>query len=101
MRTIEHMEQCNAAAHDLGLVDTSAHPFQGYKVANGCAYSDNDFLLWHSPIGATYESVPCGAISGGHAYDCICATQGINEQSRFVLYGTFKVVHITPKYVVQ
>ena len=72
--------ECNAAAHHLGLVDTSASSLQyGHGAPYGCIYADNDWLNWYSPIGATDVSGTCGSrASDDCVYDCICTTQGMN-----------------------
>ena len=66
--------ECERAATDLGLLDTSATSFPTTGRPHGCIYADDDFLNWYSP-GGPYPSASCG-VERQHpypiVYNCIC-----------------------------
>ena len=74
--------ECDQAATDLGLLDTSATESQTNGRPYGCIYADNDWLNWYSP-GGPYPSAFCGSYDGKHDYNCICRIGIYSNNNRF------------------
>ena len=69
---VANAKECEDAALILNLEDTSTKSYRYQGLPYGCVYANNDWLGFASAKGDGYETVPCGTISGGIKYDCIC-----------------------------
>ena len=78
MNMVRTSEECELAATDLGLSDTTAHSSQTPDRPYGCIYASNDWLNWYEPAGSPYTSVPCGSMQDSNRYDCLCSKKGKN-----------------------
>ena len=72
MEMVTNAKECEDAALILNLEDTSTKSYRYQGLPYGCVYANNDWLGFASEKGDGYETVPCGTISGGIKYDCIC-----------------------------
>ena len=69
---ITSTKECEEAAFNLNLQDTSTKSYLYQGLPYGCIYANNDWLSFAVPNGHEYENLPCGTINGGIKYDCIC-----------------------------
>ena len=70
-------QECEGAAEELGLTDKSASSSQSNGKPHGCIYSKSpQKLTFELPVGHPYGDTPCGAMSNGIMYECICAKEG-------------------------
>ena len=69
---ITNTKECEEAALILNLQATSSKDYMYQGLPYGCIYANTDWLNFASLNGHGYENLPCGTISGGIKYDCIC-----------------------------
>ena len=81
-KMLESKIECEQAAADLGLSDTSAFESQNDARPHGCIYADHVWLNWNSPE-TQYPSASCGSEEWGYAYNCICLKGEYSNDNRF------------------
>lgn len=77
---LESKIECEQAAADLGLADTSAVESQTDGRPHGCIYAN--WLNWYSPE-TQFPSAPCGSYEGGSDWSCICLKGKYSINNRF------------------
>ena len=77
-RMIISKQECEHAAYELGLTDTSTSSKQSNERPHGCIYSNNIVpeLILESPRDLIHGISACGTMSNNKIYDCICAKDG-------------------------
>ena len=68
--------ECDQAAGVLELLDQSAEVRRQEGVSYGCAYAENDGLMFYPADAPPYPAGPCGANYNGTNYNCICRVGG-------------------------
>ena len=82
-KMLESKIECEQAAADLGLSDTSAFESQNDARPHGCIYAVTECLNWQSPE-TQYPSAPCGSGNeGDNVYNCICLKGKYSNNNRF------------------
>jgi len=76
---ITNKQECEEAAKSLGLVMKEANLRQQKGKPHGCIYASNDYLVFASPVGHSYDPSPCGSRFYAATYDCLCAEKGYRE----------------------
>ena len=88
MEMVTKATECEEAALILNLKDTSTNSNQYQGLPYGCTYANTDWLSFAPAKGDGDENVPCGTISAGIKYDCICkhATSGSSKYKYIFKY---------------
>ena len=76
MNMVDSKEECEDAATNLGLSDTTAYSTGAGGRPHGCIYSSSNWLNWNDPLFSLHESAPCGSTQASDEWDCLCKMQG-------------------------
>ena len=69
---ITNRSKCEEAALILNLQAPSTKDYMYKGLPYGCIYANTDWLSFAFQDGHGDKNLPCGTISGGIKYDCIC-----------------------------
>ena len=76
---ISSKNECEKAARDLGLSDTSAFEMESSLFSTGCVFDRNIDDNDHLGFNTDDNYVACGTKVGGIAVDCICTIGKFNH----------------------
>ena len=77
---VTSQSQCDLAALELDLSDTSADNYENEGRPHGCVYASDNILNWVDPSDASFASAACGSTQGSWSFDCLCVRIGNHYQ---------------------
>ena len=80
MKMVTSQSQCDLAAQELDLSDTSAGSYGGEGSPHGCVYASYNNLIWINPKHASFASAACGSTQNSWSFDCLCVRKGNRSQ---------------------